>query len=648
MTSDYYSSHAKRLFNVMRDVYTRSIPSTAPQVDLAPGSLKVGLRAHQQAILHRMAEHEQKFLSGADCSGATLFSNYGILGDSVGAGKSLMILAHIARLSTLPPLKGYSTLGGGGSRNTFSITQQAYKDVSEAGCLIIVPHTLFRQWAGYIKTQTNLSAVLLDKANCFQAEHFARDIAAAQVVLVSNTLYKTLSAWTNQHDIRWKRVFIDEADTIHITGTSIAPVTRFTWLVTASWANLLFPNCSHHISTIAVNALTMVNNAPYACLRSHFEGVVGRGPNAHYTFFHWSVTSLNFLRYVLDDSNTLRGHLVVRCTDDFIKESISLPTIHRRTILCKQAIAQQIVSSVVSSEVAELLHAGDISGAITALGVKSETALTLVEAVTRNLKKELDRLQATRTFKASMEYSTAAAKEAALASLDQKIKQAEESIKSVEGRIQAADESCPICYDDLQDPLVTPCCSRGFCAQCILTCLSRQAACPMCRATIAPNKLVKVLRSSAAAAADQNTIVPAGEGDLPPGTLPKKHDALMQIFKENPAGRFLIFSRYDNPFIEVEQRMASLGMKVRQLKGNKDAVAATLRGFQGGDTRCLLLNAHYAGSGLNITAATHVILLHAMTHEEEKQILGRAYRMGRTEPLHFIKLLHESEQASTN
>jgi SNF2 family DNA or RNA helicase len=94
--------------------------------------------------------------------------------------------------------------------------------------------------------------------------------------------------------------------------------------------------------------------------------------------------------------------------------------------------------------------------------------------------------------------------------------------------------------------------------------------------------------------------------------------------------------------------MASLGMKVRQLKGNKDAVAATLRGFQGGDTRCLLLNAHYAGSGLNITAATHVILLHAMTHEEEKQILGRAYRMGRTEPLHFIKLLHESEQASTN
>jgi hypothetical protein len=45
---------------------------------------------------------------------------------------------------------------------------------------------------------------------------------------------------------------------------------------------------------------------------------------------------------------------------------------------------------------------------------------------------------------------------------------------------------------------------------------------------------------------------------------------------------------------------------------------------------------------------THVILLHAMTHEEEKQILGRAYRMGRTEPLHFIKLLHADEMPTSN
>jgi len=98
----------------------------------------------------------------------------------------------------------------------------------------------------------------------------------------------------------------------------------------------------------------------------------------------------------------------------------------------------------------------------------------------------------------------------------------------------------------------------------------------------------------------------------------------------------------------MESSIDALGIKVKQLKGNKDAIASTLRSFQAGDLRCLLLNSYYAGSGLNITAATHVVLLHAMTHEEEKQILGRAYRMGRTEPLNFIRLLHSDEMPTTN
>jgi len=126
--------------------------------------------------------------------------------------------------------------------------------------------------------------------------------------------------------------------------------------------------------------------------------------------------------------------------------------------------------------------------------------------------------------------------------------------------------------------------------------------------------------------------------------LPKKNDALLKLLQENPKGKFLIFSSYDNPFETIEASVEQLGMRVRQLKGNKDAVAGTLRNFEkeGG---CLLLNSRFAGSGLNITAATHVVLLHAMTHEEEKQILGRAHRIGRAGSLNFIKLLHKGEES---
>jgi SNF2 family DNA or RNA helicase len=143
-------------------------------------------------------------------------------------------------------------------------------------------------------------------------------------------------------------------------------------------------------------------------------------------------------------------------------------------------------------------------------------------------------------------------------------------------------------------------------------------------------------------------VVNSSEVQNPEDLLEKKPEALLRLFKENPGGRFLVFSRYDNPFVTMEESIAGLGIRVKQLKGNKDAIASTLRAFQDGDLKCLLLNSHYAGSGLNITAATHVVLLHAMTHEEEKQILGRAYRMGRKEPLHFIRLLHSDEGTTAN
>ena len=164
----------------------------------------------------------------------------------------------------------------------------------------------------------------------------------------------------------------------------------------------------------------------------------------------------------------------------------------------------------------------------------------------------------------------------------------------------------------------------------------------MCREKLGPKGLRHVVKEQA-----RNEIIEAGAAEEPQEILEKKPDALLRVFRENPQGRFLVFSRYDNPFTEMETQLETTGVRVKQMKGNKDAVAATLRSFQSGDLRCLLLNSHYAGAGLNITAATHVILLHAMTHEEEKQILGRAYRMGRTEPLNFIRLLHENESVNT-
>jgi SNF2 family DNA or RNA helicase len=300
-----------------------------------------------------------------------------------------------------------------------------------------------------------------------------------------------------------------------------------------------------------------------------------------------------------------------------------------------------MVHDIVPEGVRHLLHAGDTQGAIEALGMKMEDTGSIVEAVTTNLQKELVRLEATRAFKESLEYSTPRAKEEALKTLDDKIGKTKQSIQALKERIENfKQDTCPICYDDPQEPLLTPCCNRVFCGQCLLTCMTRSTDCPMCRNKLHPNQLVRIVSDE-----EKNKIVASGSGTKEPEEedLKKKPDALLHLFKQNPEGRFLVFSRYDNPFTTIEAKVAALGVKVRQLKGNKDVIAATLRNFQAGEIKCLLLNSSYAGAGLNITAATHVILLHAMTLEEEKQILGRAYRMGRQGPLTFIKLLHPDE-----
>lgn len=637
MTS--YSSPPHRSFSLMADTLERGLDSTSPIVDAPIGSLKVALRSHQQAVLAAMESFERQIIEGMTCSGETVYSSYGILGDSVGVGKSLMVLGHIARLATIPPLSHMKTLGANSSNRMFSIKTDAPTDVSGGGSLIIVPHTLFRQWSDYIKKQTSLTHVFVDKKKNMTQENFGATILAADIVLISNTQYKEFSRWQRDNNVLWKRVFIDEADTIHIVNGYPKPEAQFTWFITASWMNMIYPNESLYINMQSLITNVYTDGAPYECLKPYFSELMRAG--RAYSYMRFNMTSFNFFREILNNNHRLRGRLVIKCKDSFVQESISLPVLYRMNIQCVAPIHQQIVADAIPADVQQLLHGGDIAGAIAALGVKSEDTTSLIDAVTINLKKELQRLKATYDFKAGLEYSSASAKEAALKSLEDKMKAKEEAIKSIQERIQGfSTEVCPICYDPPSEPMVTPCCSRVFCGQCILNCRSRSTACPMCRTVYKIAELRKIVVEK-----EETEII---EEEAAEGPKEKKADALLRLFKENPTGKFLVFSRYDNPFTAIEESITGLGVNVKQLKGNKDAIASTLRQFQGGDLRCLLLNSHYAGSGLNITAATHVVLLHAMTHEEEKQILGRAYRMGRTEPLHFIKLLHPDEMPTTN
>jgi superfamily II DNA/RNA helicase len=124
---------------------------------------------------------------------------------------------------------------------------------------------------------------------------------------------------------------------------------------------------------------------------------------------------------------------------------------------------------------------------------------------------------------------------------------------------------------------------------------------------------------------------------------PKKKEALLKLVTET-TGRFLVFNRYDNPFLEIEGELLQRGIRVATVKGNKDHISNTLKQFEKGEIQVLLMNSMQAGVGMDLKSATHIVLMHAMKLEEEKQIIGRAIRLGRTEQLNLVRLLHEGEE----
>jgi SNF2 family DNA or RNA helicase len=593
-----------------------------------------------------MKEKEKVLNKGMDISGAKLYSSFAILGDGVGVGKSLMVLGHISNLKQEDTLHKTSFLTENSSNSLYAIQEVTMgTDLSNAGCLIVVPHTLFKQWEGYIQNETTLSYYGVKTKAYLNTEKWTKDkMMQKDVVLVSNTLYGAFQEIALYQRIIWKRVFYDEADTLHISSTKPLPTTRFTWFISASWPNLLFPNNVHYFTQNMFSSY-LANNEFDPTLMAQLRIWKNQSsPTSYYVYQRYYMISTNFFRYFLTTNHKYRGRLVLRCRDEYVRESISLPSLTIQNIMCMPSVVQRVLANAISPEIRQLLHAGDFVGALETLGVKSEDSTTLITAVTENRIKELDRLRKTYEFKSSIEYASARAKEDALKNLKQKIDGLEEQIRTLKERIENyKNEICPICFDEPQNAVLTNCCSRVFCGGCMLTSLTRLTTCPLCRTPITPVEL-KALSATPMPA----VVEPISQENKPLKKIEQLLRLITETLHQNAGARFLVFSRYDNPFHQISNELSISNIKVKQVQGNKDVINATLKSFEKGDTRVLLLNSIMAGAGLNITAATHVILLHAMNHEEEKQILGRAYRIGRTSPLSMIRLLHPDELTDTH
>jgi hypothetical protein len=621
------------LLRQINEVYNTSLTEESPQVPTPPG-IKVPLRPHQAAIVARMVELERSLREGyAVTPEETFFSRFALLGDVVGAGKSLCILAFLAHIKAAgpPSIANPPHYHAASTAMTFSLINVPMHSAYRGANLLIVPHTLYRQWMDYCTAQSNLNVFFCKtRRNLADPVAVKKAISESDLTLVSNTLYADLQEASEGAGIRWERCFIDEVDTIHLPTTRPPIMASFTWFITATWLPVLRP--SVYIFNHIIDSYNRMYNRT---LHDDFRGIVAEclQKNTHIT---GSWASARFFKAYISN-HPCRTHTIIRTANAFRAQSMESPPIYYNTIRCSAPRHARMVSTMLGQDIQMALHADDMETVFRQLGVNTTTEANLLKAVTDMQRKELVRLEQTLQFKAGLEYATPQAKEEAVRSLKEKIATVEGQIAGLGARIRE-NKMCYICYDDISGrEMVVPCCHNVFCAKCILTSITYRPTCPFCRETIRPAELTYI---GTQASGTQVTAPPAK-----PELLPKARQ-LLQLLLDNPTSRVIVFSRYDNPFHSIQGEIERHNIRVAIINGNKDHIYNLQEQFKAGTIRVLLLNSQHFCAGMNLEAASHVVLYHAgMSYTEEEQIIGRAYRMGRREPLNVVRLIYDGEAA---
>lgn len=603
-----------------------------------PASILTSLRPHQLTLLAAARALEKRSSLSEFChEKPMLVTKYGILADRVGSGKSLVALSLV---NDPPPEQTRVIVRQGnhyGDAVTLSLNQMpavtdsvdALKDLSGSNidlikspdghayvrtALCIVPHNVCPQWESYIKEQTNLKTVIVKRTK--DCERPAWDLFSADLVLISSTMLKKLiSMYPNFSSIVWSRLFVDEADSIQCTVRHGEIQARFTWFISASWVNMLFPGGIHSYS---------VNNLPDDLKARLGNGNV-YGIQSRYGFIYNTLSDTRYAEFT---------RLLVRNSEAWIDVSLKRPVIAHDTILCKTPANLNILNGFISPAAMEALHAGDTAGALEALGLKTATKETLVDRVTASLRGDLLQAERLLDFKKTMDYSTPAIKEQALEKAQQKVTRLRDQLASLESRIKGATQDiCPICVDVPRTPTLTPCCRQCFCLSCLCECMTAKPACPLCRAPIS-----SVL-----------DLLVVGDGIQSESTvdsLPTKGAALLDLLQSsNENQRFLVFSAHEASFKGLRELLSARGIRCELLSGSGARVERLRKQFEEGTIRVLCMNARHVGAGINLEAATHVVLYHRMNTELEKQVIGRAVRFEREKELRIVHLVHDGENA---
>jgi superfamily II DNA or RNA helicase len=539
----------------------------------------------------------------------TMNTNIGILGDIVGYGKTITALSIIAASDVNDiHIHPHMNMSYCSSRNysyiSYSTTNNNIlrNDNIIKSTLIIVPRgPVYSQWQKALQQNTTLKFLAIESLTYIKKhlpemkENNYKEIIkffnSYDVVLIKNTTldvlfsYYAMSSFVDDLNIsfikRWKRIMIDEAH--DISHKIPLMYYEYLWLISASYENILYSS------------------------------------KYHSNILHQMKDAINY-----DTINLI----LVKGKKEFVRDSFKIPLPKETYHLCKLNAKIDAIKKFISPEILEKINANDIVGVVRDLGGKSETEDSISDLITKELKREIHNKEIERELieRQDIPQDVKANK---LKNIDNDLVITKNKLDDLTSRIlELKQKMCAICMFEMENPIFLEC-THSYCGLCIVKWLEKNMNCPECRHKIDMNKMIAIVKKKEAYTSPKSKIL-------------SKEDTLIKIIKDNPNGKYLIFSKYDSGFFKLMENLNANDITCSEMKGNTAHMNNVLEKFKNGEIKVILLNTNFAGSGIDISCATDVIIYHSMGLTKY-QAIGRAQRVGRTDVLNVHYLCYEHE-----
>lgn len=373
-----------------------------------------------------------------------------------------------------------------------------------------------------------------------------------------------------------------------------------------AWKRFIFDEPTHtkipSMNTIICGFYWFITATPYLLINRNSN----RCSNFLYSLFNYNTPSNIFSK------------LIVKNPDDFVKLSCKLPHVDHRYYKCYQPIVN-IVDGFINDNIVTMIQAGDIRSAVRHLGGnESDNIMDLVR------QKKMDDLE-----EIEMKINRYTRRNDTYRVTEWKIKKesVKNAIRELENRFQnALNNNCHICLSKLNKPILLSCCQNLFCGSCILKWLETKNNCPLCRCSISSSNIIYINQEQ------ENDTSNCNQNKT-------KNQIISEIIKENKDGKFIIFSSYDETFNKITNLCNELNKTISTIQGTTQQRSKIIENFKNGDINIIFLNSNNNGAGINLQETTDIILYHKMKEDLETQIIGRANRIGRDEPLKIHHLI---------